>query len=126
VASGHAGLGLAFYDMKLDVSVGRKTEGFMRIQITPQDDSVSARTRAYAEYRVFTTLARHSRRIQSVWVSLGPPDLQSETVTCEVNVTLQTSGTARAMGRGHHAHAAIDEAAESIGQVVDRLKASNE
>ena len=98
----------------------------MRIQISPQDDSVGARTRAYAEYRLFTALARHSRGIQSVLVRLGPPDPHSETVTCEVNVTLHASGTARARARGHHAHAAIDKAAASIGNAVDRLKASND
>lgn len=98
---------------------------FMRIEITAQDDSVSARTRAYAEYRVFTTLARHSRRIQRVWLILGAPDPRGGTVTCEVDVSLHASGSARVMAQGPHAHAAIDRVAESIGNVIDRLEALN-
>lgn len=98
----------------------------MRIEVSANNDSVSARTRAYAEYRLFTTLARHARVIRRVWVILGPADPQAGGgLTCEVEVSLQASGSARVLAHGPHVHAAIDSAAERIGYVVDRLAPSN-
>jgi ribosome-associated translation inhibitor RaiA len=98
----------------------------MRIEVTANNDSVSPRIRAYAEYRLFTTLARHARVIRRVWVILGSPDPQAGGVlTCEVDVSLQASGSARVLAHGPHMHAAIDSAVERIGHVIDRLEASN-
>jgi ribosome-associated translation inhibitor RaiA len=98
----------------------------MRIEVTVNDDSVSPRIRAYAEYRLFTTLARHARAIQRVRVILGRPDREAGgAVTCEVEVGLQASGSAGVLVHGPHMHAAIDRAAERIGHVIDRLEASN-
>ena len=94
----------------------------MRIEVTVNTDSVSARIRAYAEYRLFTTLARHERVIRRVWIILGPPDPRAgDALTCEVDVSLQASGSARVLAHGPHMHAAIDSAAERIGHVIDRL-----
>ena len=98
----------------------------MRIEVTANDVSVSPRLRAYAEYRLFTTLARHARVIQRVWVILGPSDHQAGgAFTCEVDVSLRASGSARVLAHGPRMHAAIDRAAERIGHVIDRLEAPN-
>jgi ribosome-associated translation inhibitor RaiA len=98
----------------------------MRIEVAVNDDSVSPRIRAYAEYRIFTTLARHARAIRRVCVILGHPDPQAGgAVGCEVEVGLHASGSVRVLGHGPHVHAAIDRAAERIGHVIDRLEASN-
>jgi hypothetical protein len=42
-----------------------------------------------------------------------------------VDVSLQASGSARVLAHGRHAHAAIDRAAERIGDAIERLDASN-
>jgi ribosome-associated translation inhibitor RaiA len=98
----------------------------MRIEVTANNDSVSPRIRAYAEYRLFTTLARHARVIRTVGVILRSPDPQAGgALTCEVNVSLQASGSARVLVHGPHLHAAIDSAAERIGYVIARLEAPN-
>ena len=98
----------------------------MRIEVTGKNDSATPQIRAYAEYRLFTTLARHARVIQRVCVILGSPDPQTGgALTCEVDVSLRASGSARVLAQGPHMHAAIDGAAERIGYVIDRLEASN-
>ena len=98
----------------------------MRIEVTAKNDAVSPQIRAYAEYRLFTTLARHARGIQRVSVILGSPDPQAgSTFTCEVDVPLQGSGSTRVLAHGLHMHPAIDSAAARIGDVIDRLQASN-
>jgi len=97
----------------------------MRIEVTANDDAVSARILAYAEYRLFTTLARHARVIRRVWVILGSPPYAGGALTCEVDVSLQASGSARVLAHGPNMHAAIDSAAERIGHVMDRLEAPN-
>ena len=98
----------------------------MRIEVAANDDVVSARIRAYAEYRLFSTLARHAGVIRTVWVILGSSDHQAGgPFTCEVDVSLQASGSARVVAQGSHMHAAIDSAAKLIGHVIDRLESSN-
>ena len=98
----------------------------MRIEVTANDDVVSPRLRAYAECRLFTTLARHAGVIRKVWVILGSSDPEAGgPLTCEVDVSLRASGSARVLAHGSHMHAAIDSAAELIGRVIDRLDSSN-
>ena len=98
----------------------------MRIEVTGTNDSVSPQIRAYAEYRLFTTLARHARVIGRVGVILGSSEQQaSGALMCEVEVRLQASGFASVLAHGPHMHAAIDLAAQRIGYVIDRLEASN-
>ena len=98
----------------------------MRIEVTANDDVLSPRTRAYSEHRLFTTLARHGAVIERVWVILGSSDSQAGgAFTCEVDVSLRASGSARVLAHGSHMHAAIDSAAKRIGDVIDRLESSN-
>jgi len=98
----------------------------MRIEVTATNDSVSPQIRAYAEYRLFTTLARHAGAIRNVRIILGSSDPQAGGgLTCEVDVGLQASGSARVVAHGSHMHVAIDSAAKRIGHLMDRLEASN-
>ena len=97
----------------------------MRIEVAGNNDSVSPQIRTYAEYRLFTTLARHARVIRRVRVILGSPLQAGGALTCEVDVSLQASGSARVLAHGPNMHAAIDSAAERIGHVMDRLEAPN-
>ncbi|PYR89359.1 MAG: hypothetical protein DMF84_24355 [Acidobacteria bacterium] len=93
----------------------------MRIEVIDTDDSTTPQARAYAEYRLFATLARHTRLIRSVRVVLAHAERNgsADCVTCAVNLMLE-SGSARARARGPHAHGAIDRAAERIGDLMAR------
>jgi ribosome-associated translation inhibitor RaiA len=94
----------------------------MRIEILGHDDSVTAQARAYAEYRLFSTLARYARVIRSVRVVLRQVERQkgADRVTCAVDLVLEPSGSARARAQGRHTLGAIDRAAERIGYLMKR------
>jgi hypothetical protein len=94
----------------------------MRIDVTDEDASATAQARAYAEYRLFTTLARHARCIQQVGVVLGHVNRNGVTVraTCVVNVVLEPSGSAVVRAHGRHVHGAIDRAAERMAALIGR------
>ena len=94
----------------------------MRIEVIGEEKSTIAQARAYAEYRVFATLARHARRIRSVQVVLGQVERKgaSDRVTCVVNVVLEPSGSARVRAHAPHARGAIDRAAERVGDLMKR------
>ena len=94
----------------------------MRIDVIGTDDSATPQARAYAEYRLFATLARHARVIRSVRVVLGHVERNGNTgrVTCAVALVLEPSGSLRARAQGPHALAAINHAAERIGDLMAR------
>jgi ribosome-associated translation inhibitor RaiA len=94
----------------------------MRIDIIATDDSTTPQARAYAEYRVFATLARHMRVIRSVRVELARTERNgtARCITCAVHVTLEPSGSAHARAQGPRAFGAIDRAAERIGDLMSR------
>ena len=94
----------------------------MFIELISDEESTSAQARAYAEYRIFATLARHSRRIRSVKVVVRPAQGSeaADLVTCVVNVTLEHSESVRTRASGHHAYGAIDHAAKRIGALMNR------
>jgi len=94
----------------------------MRIDIIATDDSTTPQARAYAEYRVFAALARHTRVIRSVCVKLAHAERNGSAgcSTCSVYLMLEPSGSARARAQGPHAFGAIDRAAERIGDLMAR------
>jgi ribosome-associated translation inhibitor RaiA len=94
----------------------------MRIDIIATDDSITPQARAYAEYRLFATLARHTRVIRSARVELAHAERDGSAgcVTCAVHLTLDPSGTAHARAQGPHAFGAIDRAAERICELMAR------
>jgi hypothetical protein len=94
----------------------------MHIEVLNTDESTTAQARAYAEYRVFSTLARHARVIRSVRVILGRGEQNgvASRVTCAVDLVLEPAGSARARAQGPHTHSAIDRAAERIGDLMNR------
>jgi ribosome-associated translation inhibitor RaiA len=97
----------------------------MRIEVIAEDESINAQARTYAEYRVFTALARHIQHIRGVRVALRPDERDGtrDTVVCAVTVALEPSGSIRIRACGPHAHAAIDRAVERIGDLVRRRTA---
>jgi ribosome-associated translation inhibitor RaiA len=94
----------------------------MRIEVIDKGAVITAPTRAYAEYRMFATLARHARVIRSVRVILGHSERKGavDGVTCAVDVVLEPSGSVRARANGPQPHGAIDRAAERIGDLFNR------
>src|SRR4051812_17355721 len=94
----------------------------MRIDVIATDGATTPQARAYAEYRVFAALARHTRVIRSVRVELAHAEGNDRPccVRCAVHLTLQPSGSARARAQSPHAFAAIDRAADRIRDVMAR------
>ena len=93
----------------------------MRIDVIDEDESATAQARAYAEYRLFATLARHARGIRSVRAALHVErNGVTDRATCVVTVVLEPSGSAVARAYGRHVHAAIDRAAGRIGDLINR------
>lgn len=94
----------------------------MRIDVIGTDDTTTPQTHAYAEYRLFATLARHTRVIRSVRVVLRHAERNGSAgrMTCAVDLVLEPSGSVRARAHGPHAFGAIDRAAERIGDLMDR------
>ena len=68
-----------------------------RILIVGDDKFISAQARTYAEYRVFSALARHTRKFRRVRVVLRQRDDRGtcDTVACAVTVALEPSGSVR-------------------------------
>jgi len=94
----------------------------MLIDVIATDGATTPHARAYAEYRVFAALARHTRVIRRVRVELAHAEGNGSAgcVSCAVHLTLQPSGSARARTRGANAFAAIDRAADRIRDVLAR------
>ena len=97
----------------------------MRIEVIGEDQSSNAQARTYAEYKVFATLARHTRHVRGARVVLrrGKRNGTCDTVACAVTVALVPSGSVRTRARGQHAYAAINRAVERIGDLMRRRAA---
>jgi ribosome-associated translation inhibitor RaiA len=92
----------------------------MRIEVIGTDDSATPQARAYAEYRLFATLARHNPVIRSVRVMLAHAKRNGGGVTCVVELVLEPAGSVRTRAQGPHAYGAIDRAAKRIGDLMAR------
>ena len=93
----------------------------MRIDVIDEDETASAQARAYAEYKLFATLARHAAGIRSIRVLLSEERKGAGGRTiCAVNVVLEPSGSLVVRAHGPHPHGAIDRAAERMGDLVNR------
>jgi len=86
----------------------------MQIRIVGVDVEVTDRMRAYAEYRLFTSTARHAPLVRSVEIVLKPgsgPGGNAGGFLCRVSVDLGVSERIKTQARGPHSSAAIDRAA---------------
>jgi ribosome-associated translation inhibitor RaiA len=92
----------------------------MHIEVTGRDDSSNAQARAYAEYRLFAALARHTQAVRSACIELErvSGEGSSNDVLCAVTVNLRPSGVARARAIGGHAYAAIDRAVKRVRKLM--------
>jgi ribosome-associated translation inhibitor RaiA len=94
----------------------------MRIDVVGEDESSNAQARAYAEYRVFAALARHTQHVRGARVVLRRDARNGmyDNVVCGVTVALEPSGCVRIRACGGHAYAAINRAVERIGDLMRR------
>ena len=76
-------------------------------------------TRAYAEYRIFSSLARFSDVVREAAVSLVPAG-RGHSVACSVVVGFEMGSPLRVTARGRHAYDAINRVAHRIGPAVRR------
>lgn len=97
----------------------------MRIHVTGEDELSSAQARAYAEYRLFAALARHTSSVRSARVTLRLVDREGagDSVACAISVSLEPSGDARTMAIGSHAYAAINRAVDRIADLMRKRTA---
>lgn len=91
----------------------------MRIDVV-SDDGFGAQTRAYAEFRVFSALARFSDVVDDARVSLQRPAAASGAVVCRIAVTVDGRAPALVAARGRHPSDAIDRAATRAGDLLRR------
>jgi ribosome-associated translation inhibitor RaiA len=91
----------------------------MRIEVTDIARTFGRQTRAYAEYRIFSSLARFSSVVQEAAVSLTPAT-RGHTVRCSVVVGFGMGRTVRVTARGRHAYDAINRVADRIGPALRR------
>ena len=82
-------------------------------------EGFSVQTRAYAEYRVFSSLARFGADVCETTVSLEPPRVGAY-AACQIAVSLCSGIRVRVRARGRHLHVAIDKAAGRAGHLVQR------
>ena len=87
----------------------------MRIDASTVGREFGDHARAYAEFRIFSALARFSDVVSGATVSLRRPRPFSRSVLCSVAVTLEPGVHACIRARGRHAYDAINRAAHRVG-----------
>ena len=91
----------------------------MKIEVTDISRTFGRQTRAYAEYRIFSSVAAFSHVVREVTVALTSSD-SSRSVVCSVLVGLETDVPVQVTARGRHAYDAINRAADRIGPAMRR------
>jgi hypothetical protein len=91
-----------------------------RIYVVGDDNAISSQARTYAEYRVFSTLTRHTLKFRRARVLIRPGEDRDlcDKVICAVTVGLEPSGCVRVRVTGPHVYAAINRAVERLGDVL--------
>ena len=93
----------------------------MRISVTDVGSTFGRQTRAYAEYRVFSSLARFSDVVRNADVSLTlTRATETSRALCVVVVAVNGGGRVHVHARGRHVYDAINRAAQRIGDALRR------
>ena len=93
----------------------------MRIAVTDIGLEFGRQTRAYAEYRIFSSLARFNHVVHDVDVSLTSASrIDGLKALCVVVVTVGDGTRVRIRASGRHAYDAINRAAQQIGEALRR------
>lgn len=96
----------------------------MRIDVHDSGNHFDDQTRAYAEYRVFSTLANLGDVVQEVGVDLARTGDAAETPTvrdafaCSVSIRLRSGREVDVASHGQHPYEAIDRAARQVATVL--------
>ena len=90
----------------------------MKIGMTDISRAFGRQTRAYAEYRVFSSLAPFDSVVRDATVSLT--GARDQSVRCSVLVGLDTGVPVEVSARGRHAYDAINRVADRIGPALRR------
>lgn len=91
----------------------------MRIAVTDIGLESGRQTRAYAEYRIFSSLARFSHAVHDVDVSLTSANrIDGPKALCVVVVTVGDGIRVQVRAGGRHAYDAINRAAQRIGEAL--------
>jgi ribosomal subunit interface protein len=90
----------------------------MRILVTDIGGTFGRQTRAYAEYRIFSTVARFGDVVHEADVSLT--SRRRGAARCDITLGLNDGRRLRVSARGRHVYDAINRAAERIGEELRR------
>jgi ribosome-associated translation inhibitor RaiA len=85
----------------------------MRIEVTEIGRAFGRQTRAYAEYRIFSSLAPFTDVVRDADVSLTQA-ARGRSVVCSVTVDVEGGTPVRVAARGRHAYDAINRAAARL------------
>ena len=91
----------------------------MKIEVTDISRTFGRQTRAYAEYRIFSSLAAFSNVVRQVTVSLTS-GATGHSVECSVLVALHTGVPVQVTSSGRHAYDAINRAADRLAPALRR------
>ncbi len=91
----------------------------MRISVTDIGCTFGRQTRAYAEYRLFSSVARFSDVVHDAGISLTS-GRAGDAARCVVSLTVNDGGRLRVSARGRHVYDAIDRAAARVGEALRR------
>ena len=89
----------------------------MNIAATDVALTFGRQTRAFAEDRIFRSLARHGDAVREADVSLTP-DQRGHSVVCSVLVSLQNGMLVGVTARGRHAYDAINRVVHRIDSTL--------
>jgi hypothetical protein len=95
----------------------------MKIDVHDAGNHFDHQTRAYAEYRVFSTLAALSDVVHEVGVGLARadaarPSSSADVFVCRVSIRLRTGEHMDVASHARHPYQAIDRAARQLATVV--------
>ena len=92
----------------------------MQIRLTGSD-RVRDQFQAYAQYRIFTSIARHEHLVRIANVTVREEASNRERFLCVVSLDLRFSDSITARARGAHPNHAIDRAADRLASLLGRL-----
>jgi ribosome-associated translation inhibitor RaiA len=91
----------------------------MRIEVTDIGRTFGRQTRAYAEYRMSSSLAPFDDVVREATVSLTSA-ARGRSIVCSVLVGVKTGVPLRVSARGRHAYDAINRVADRLGPALRR------
>ena len=90
----------------------------MRIDVRTGQGPFDEQTRAYAEFRIFSALARFGRRIDAATMVLTRLSDGAGWITCGVSIAFAGGGRLRVRSRGGHAYDAINRAVDRVSDLL--------